>query len=673
MPRFTRPALITAGALAVAVGLSTLGGGVAIAAGGGLAPPAVDPASVHKPSAVPDRVILTPTTEPTQSQSVTWRTSEAVTAPQVQWALSGPTVVSGQQTVAAKSTTSFDANLGYRVSHHTATIEGLTADTTYVYRVGDGETWSEWLEFRTAADQVGGFSFLVQGDAQNDNKAYTSRAFRAAFEARPYAKAVVHAGDLIDTETSDAEWGEWHEAAAFSNQYLNVIAATGNHEYYPGPDLSRYWGAQFEYPLNGPASQPTLNETVYYVDYQGVRFITLDSSQAGGQASLDAQTQWLDTVLDENPNPWTVVTFHHPIFSVTSGRNNAALREAWLPIFEEHDVDLVVQGHDHAYGRGNLIANEKDLPAGADPETSSTGPVYLVSVAGPKMYVPDEPATNNWISNGANLRVVGRDIQLFQTVDVTDDGRMHVEARTVDGAVFDAFTITKDAAGTKLVTDDTLWAGGPGSSRDGVAAPTLPEGPGPEPTPEPTPGPTTEPTPEPTPEPTVTPSPEPTKEPTAEPTPGPSASPTAEPTPGPTSPGAGNPEISLTDNTVAPGGTLDVTASGFLGGERVAIELHSTPVTLRIATATETGAVAARVTIPQNTAPGEHSIVLTGLDSKRTVSIDITVTAPPSGSVTALPATGSELPIGLMAVGTLLAAAGAALIARTILRNRKAS
>ncbi|WP_156378902.1 fibronectin type III domain-containing protein [Microbacterium sp. Root61] len=631
MPRIARPALITAGALAVAIGLSTMGGGVAVAAGGGLAPPAIDPATVHRPTAVPDRVILTPTVSPAISQSVTWRTSDAVTAPQAQWAPSGPSVISGAQTVAAASDVAFDVSLGYRVAHHTATIEGLQPGTTYVYRVGDGETWSEWLEFTTAEESSGGFSFLVQGDAQNDNKAYTSRSFRAAFESRPYARLVVHAGDLIDTATSDAEWGEWHEAAAFSNQYLNVVASTGNHEYYPGPDLSQHWQAQFEYPLNGPAGQATLNETVYYVDYQGVRFISLDSSQAMGAASRAAQTEWLDAVLEENPNQWSVVSFHHPIFSVTSGRDNAALRDAWLPIFEEHDVDLVVQGHDHAYGRGNLKANEQNLPEGADPATSHTGPAYLVSVAGPKMYVPDPAGANNWTDNDANLRVVGRDIQLFQTVDVTEDGRMHVEARTVDGAKYDAFTITKDDAGNKLVTDDVLWAGGPGSSRDGVAPPTKPgTGPG-------EPG-------------------------TGEPGTG---------EPGTGEPGEDKPSLSLGDSTVSAGGSLTLTGAGFLPDERVSIVLHSTPVTLALVTASDTGAIAATVTIPHDVEPGEHTLVVTGLESELSASAGLIITRAPSSGT--LPATGSDLPIGLMAIGATLAAGGGILLTRTFLRNRKAS
>jgi hypothetical protein len=474
------------------------GAGIVYAAGG-LAPPAVDPKTVHAPLVVPDRVVLTPTEDPSTSQSVTWRTSTAAGAPKVELTLAGKGVASKTTETAATSTT-FTADLGYEVSQHSATLTGLTPGTTYLYRVGDGDTWSEWLEFETAAAEPEPFSFIVQGDAQNDIKSYVSRTFRAAYEARPYAKAVLHAGDLIDTDDSDAEWGEWFGAAGWSNGSMNVIAAAGNHEYYPGPELAEHWGAQFEYPRNGPATTPRIDqlyaENVYYTDYQGVRFIALNSNFPGDSEAFAAQTAWLESVLADNPNQWTVVTFHHPVFSVSSGRDNVAIRNAWLPLFEKYDVDLVAQGHDHAYGRGNLVANESGLPTGASAARSNKGPVYLVSVAGPKYYVLDPTDDNNWTRNGAHLRTSLANTQLYQLVDVTD-GEMHVESWNVSGELVDAFTIAKDDAGTKLVTtDDTPRGSGPGSKRDGIERPDLPEAavPGAEPTENPTENPTGPPT-----------------------------------------------------------------------------------------------------------------------------------------------------------------------------------
>src|SRR5690606_41963218 len=48
---------------------------------------------------------------------------------------------------------------------------------------------------------------------------------------------------------------------------------------FPYTTLFRsFWRPQFPYPDNGPGN-PELRQTVYYVDYQGVRFIGLDSNQ----------------------------------------------------------------------------------------------------------------------------------------------------------------------------------------------------------------------------------------------------------------------------------------------------------------------------------------------------------------------------------------------------------
>lgn len=482
------------GTVAAALVLTT--GAIAVAAGG-LAPPAANPATIYRPDATPGRIILTPTTTPSVSQNVSWRTSSDVTTPKVELALATKGPVTATRTVAA-TTTTMTADLGYQESHHSATLTDLAPSTTYVYRVGDGDSWSEWIEFSTASSSPEPFSFIMQGDAQNDIKSYVSRTFRAATEARPYAKIVMHAGDLIDTDNSDAEWGEWFGAAGFANGSMNVVAAAGNHEYYPSNVLSKNWAAQFEFPANGPDTTPGIKqkyaENVYFTDYQGVRFISLNSNFPDDAEAMAAQTAWLEGVLKNNPSQWTIVTFHHPIFSVTSGRDNATLRKAWLPLFEKYDVDIVLNGHDHAYGRGNVIANETGLPTGATPERSSKGPVYLVSVAGPKYYVPDPADSNNWVANGARLRAMERDTQMYQLVDVTG-GELHVESWNVSGQLVDAFDIAK-SGGSKLVTTTTkARTTGPGSARAGAATPSLPAPavPAAEPTTPPTTPPTTTP------------------------------------------------------------------------------------------------------------------------------------------------------------------------------------
>ena len=46
-------------------------------------------------------------------------------------------------------------------------------------------------------------------------------------------------------------------------------------------------------------------------------------------------------MLANNPHRWTVLTFHHPMFSAAEGRDNPGLREHWLPVIDRHTEDLV--------------------------------------------------------------------------------------------------------------------------------------------------------------------------------------------------------------------------------------------------------------------------------------------------------------------------------------------
>ena len=148
---------------------------------------------------------------------------------------------------------------------------------------------------------------------------------------------MLHAGDLINNENDDAEWGEWFGAGSWLNGMIPVVATPGNHEYDDDDQLSRHWRPQFAFPMNGPSG---LEETVYWFDYQGARIISLNSNER-----IDEQRDWLKSVLSEADRPkWTIVTFHHPIYSTAGDRDNPGLRAAWQPILEESGVDLVLAG-----------------------------------------------------------------------------------------------------------------------------------------------------------------------------------------------------------------------------------------------------------------------------------------------------------------------------------------
>jgi hypothetical protein len=63
------------------------------------------------------------------------------------------------------------------------------------------------------------------------------------------------------------------------------------------------------------------------------------------------QFVWLVHDLRTNSQPFTIVFFHHPLYSSGPHGNATLLRMIWKPIFEHFTVDIVFNGHDHDYER----------------------------------------------------------------------------------------------------------------------------------------------------------------------------------------------------------------------------------------------------------------------------------------------------------------------------------
>ncbi|MBA61850.1 MAG: metallophosphoesterase [Planctomycetaceae bacterium] len=388
-------------------------------------PVAVTHKQRYTATAMPDRILLSWQHNPATSFSVTWRTDTTVNVGlgEIAIATDGPKFTSKKTTVKATRVT-YKPEFG-EVHHYTVTFIGLKPETQYVYRVGDGVNHSEWIQVTTAANQPKPFRFVYFGDSQNSVLSMWSRVVRQSYKDAPKSAFFLHAGDLVNNTNSDGEWGEWFQAGGFIHSNTPVVACPGNHE-YASNKVSNHWRPTFAFPENGPE---TLQETAYYIDYQGMRLVVLNSNE-----QLDEQAQWLESVLKDNPQKWTVVCHHHPIYSSSEGRDNPALRDTWQPIYDKHKVDLVLQGHDHTYARSGLMTWQ-NVPKGVTTRTD-IGTVYVVSVSGPKMY---NLGRRPFMKRGAE------DTQLFQVIDVDGD-EIHYEARTARGLLYDAFTLKKQAA-----------------------------------------------------------------------------------------------------------------------------------------------------------------------------------------------------------------------------------
>ena len=178
------------------------------------------------------------------------------------------------------------------------------------------------------------------------------------------------------------------------------MPAVGNHEYLDrGPEIYR---GTFDLPANGPAGvDPNL---AYSFEYSDAFVAVLDSTLAMYDSpAAKAQADWLDAALGRTRANWKFVAFHHPIYASHVSRENPQLAPAWVPVFDKHHVDLVLQGHDHAYLRTHPMCEGRPV------SSPDEGTVYLVAVSGEKFC---EQKTRDYTARGMT------DLATYQAIDV---------------------------------------------------------------------------------------------------------------------------------------------------------------------------------------------------------------------------------------------------------------
>lgn len=396
------------------------------------------------PSKDPDRIILTFHGDPATKRAVTWRTDDSVDKAVAQIAEATVNYLFVENADSLQATTeSFDLGLykenkPLNVHYHSVIFSGLKPDQQYVYRVGDGkEHWSEWIQFRTAKADYAKTEFVYFGDAQNHVLSHWSRVIRKAYQTAPNASFVIHAGDLINSAHRDVEWAEWYKAGGFIHSQWTAVPVVGNHEFWPvkkgkPKSVSIQWRPQFTLPVEEELDA-SLHETVYTVDYQDVRVIVLNSNDR-----LEEQSEYVRKQLESSTAKWNIITCHHSVFSPAKGRDFKFGRKNWQPIFDEFNVDLVLNGHDHTYARGHVPVRSSDAS-----RQEGLGTIYVTSVSGPKQYTLDTEQMKAYESQGYNLDAAAEQTQFFQVITVEDNTLTYV-AYTTLGDEYDRAEIRKD-------------------------------------------------------------------------------------------------------------------------------------------------------------------------------------------------------------------------------------
>lgn len=327
---------------------------------------------------------------------------------------------------------------------HKAEAVGLIPGTEYVYRVGDGESnVSEQGTFVTSGGESASTKFLFIGDSQADSKAgfgLWGNTIEAAFAYMPDAEMLVHAGDMVDKGFEQEQWNWWFDAAQKQLMNTTLVPIIGNHEVM-GTNGDGDYLAQFNNPQNGAAS---VKGTNYSFDIQDTHFVVMNTEHSG--APFTEQAEWLDQDLSATDKKWKVIFFHQgPYGSIYS---NEQVQAKWVPVFDKHNVDLVMNGHDHIYLRTFPMKDGKQVAEGE-------GTRYVIGgSSGPKFYAL---TPRFW-----QEKIYDEDEQIYTAVEIGKN-EITVTARTVDGVEIDRLVIGNFVPKT-ITLDQTAVELEPGAS-----------------------------------------------------------------------------------------------------------------------------------------------------------------------------------------------------------------
>jgi acid phosphatase type 7 len=263
------------------------------------------------------------------------------------------------------------ADLEHSQSFHQAqrlqetTLEGLTPNTTYFYRVtckseGIQPLDSGLLTFRTGVNSGDPFRFAIIGDTES-RPHVNHRLAEMIWGERPHF--LVNLGDLTDAGMEQHRY-EWTQ-----EYFLGMGALHSRVPVFPVPGNGE--GDLFWYRYYHRLPEP---EGYYQFQYGDVGFFMLDSNRSASEFVVGGkQHQWLEKRLTESKAKWKIVCFHHATYTSEEDDYGDRWKEELgtfgdmnvrpiVPLCERLGVDLMMFGHLHLYERSFPIRDGKIDP-----------------------------------------------------------------------------------------------------------------------------------------------------------------------------------------------------------------------------------------------------------------------------------------------------------------------
>ncbi|MBO4258354.1 purple acid phosphatase family protein [Streptomyces griseorubiginosus] len=405
MPRRT---LVTAGAVAAGGLLAGCGGGGTGARG--TATPSPSASAVHGSVVSPFGRHLAFGADPKTQMRVSWQVPLAVRKPFVRIGLR-PDDLSRRITAEVRGlhtpgVTGVRPALQQYYLH--AALDGLRPGTTYYYGVGH-EGFDPAApahrrtiaSFRTAPAGPERFVFTAFGD-QGVSQAAAGND-HVLLERKPAFH--LHAGDICYADTN----GRGEKSDGYDPAYWDLflkqnepvartvpwMVTTGNHDMEAWYSPDGYGGQLARWSLPDSGFDARTAPGVYAFTYGNVGFVALDANDVSYEIPANfgytggKQTRWLDDRLgalrSAKDVDFVVVFFHHCAYSTSAHASDGGVRAEWLPLFAKHQVDLVINGHNHVYERTDAVRDGgvgRAVPIGGATDPTKDGTVYVTAGGG---------------------------------------------------------------------------------------------------------------------------------------------------------------------------------------------------------------------------------------------------------------------------------------------------
>ena len=304
-----------------------------------------------------------------------------------------------------------------KAAYYVARLRQLKPSASYRYRAVSGDGLSPWFTFSTQPSRQDRFSFMYVGDVQDTIGGIANRLIKQAWAHHPDIGFLVCGGDLTE-RPANQYWDETFRSLDSIGQSLPILTVTGNHDYFKGiiQRLERRFPLVFSYFLDSMVG----DNMVYTLNYGDAQIFVLDSNREFFY--LWTQRQWLQEQLEQSQAKWKILVLHHPLYSI-KGANNKVQQWMFDDLVRDYGIDLVLQGHEHAYAR---MTAHHDL-AGA------ITPVYTVSHCSPKNYR---------IHFDDRFDKFGISSRYYQTVTITPDTLFMATHDAYSHALYDSLMIT---------------------------------------------------------------------------------------------------------------------------------------------------------------------------------------------------------------------------------------